>query len=349
MDGLAGSDRVTTATDPQRLVTPTVLPAVIGWSSRPKRITMHRTPLFQTGLRGLMFAGALCAAPLAAQAAAVALTALEDLTTNAGPGVNVMTTYPPTGGDFFRSSNDADSSIFFHTYGFTSGLTYFGARVSGEGAQFFGQTSARYSDSYTNLSGAAQLVAFNFNVDQGQIVLSGTGTGHADLRLTVKFNGGVVAQDRGRIDGAGCDVTTGGVGTLASYLACGTATSASGAGGAYSISQLLAAGDTLNIDYEILAEVSGLFTGGGETQCSSPPNQPGRGANTAVIGEPGDVPGYSGCQFFNAMARSGDPAGVQGHGPGLFNITAANVPEPGSLALAGLALAGLFAARRRVA
>ena len=75
--------------------------------------TFHNSPR----LRTLLLAAALCVAPLAALATpSVSLTAMETLGAPGGPGTNVMTTFPPGGGDFFRSNAVGGNSAFFHTY-----------------------------------------------------------------------------------------------------------------------------------------------------------------------------------------------------------------------------------------
>ncbi len=303
----------------------------------------------------LAVAAALAGASFTAQAVpAVTLSAF------ANPGSQTPSTMelvPAGTNDFFASPGNAGGSLFFHTYGYPGGLNYFGARVSGEGT-FYGKTSATYTDSYTNTSGVAQLVNFSFSVDSGEIGVAGGGSGYSDLLLSLRFNGTEVARSHGRIDDPVSGATTcvanvgsANVGVLGGYLACDAGgASAFGSSNSYSVSQLLGAGDTLNIAYDIVSEISGAYTSGGSNFCSFGPNGGEVGATAIAVGdgEGGGVPdqgppGYSNCSFYQAIARSGDPAGFDPFNPGAFALS---VPEPGSLALAAVALGGLGFARR---
>ena len=313
---------------------------------------MQHTPRDRTHSKIAALTGALFfAMPVGALALpAVALTAHEALGTATGPGIDVMTSAQANGGDFFRNNIAGGDSSFFHTYGFSSGVTYFGARASGNG-NFFVQTSATYTDSYFNNTGVAQLLTFNYTVDSGQTSISGTGTGYADLLLALKFNNVLVSGDHGRVGSGMCNTNVGGpganAGSLANYLVCSGVNDAFASSGQYSASQLVAAGATLSIQYDIVAESAGSFSGTSTQYCSFGSGQ----ANTGRLATPQvqffDGPGASGCAFFNGLARSGDPAEFTPFAvSGLGFTTAAVVPEPAGWTLTGLALAGLAFARR---
>ena len=197
---------------------------------------MHTIKTHRHALRALT-AVALVAASFGTQAGTFVLTATGSLGSTTAPGTNQLTPVP-TNGDFFGIPPIGANSLFYHTYGFANPVAYFGARVSGNGT-FYGQTSVDYKDTYVNTSAVSQLVTFSFNVDQGNLLLAGTGTGFADLDLVLKFNGGTVARDHTRLDGTTCNNFSGSddLGVLAGYITCGSGSSATGSSGSRSVFQ----------------------------------------------------------------------------------------------------------------
>ena len=220
---------------------------------------------------------------------------------------------------------------------------------------------SRYSTSVTNSSGVAQIGTFNFNVDYGQIGIFGSGTnGLADLLLQIRVDGQTKAQDRTTIslDGTGTHCVDADLpGALNNYMKCasGTSSSASSNGGLYSFDFNLAVGQTLNLEYDIIATVSGTAMIGSATDCVFQGYGDAVGINALGIVEGGGnveergAPSFQ-CTNFNAIARSGDPPSANFSTLDASITTANAVPEPGSLGLVALAfggVGGLAAARRR--
>lgn len=256
------------------------------------------------------------------------------------------------GSDFYMTKNDAGSGVFFHAYGFTGSPTYFGARASGDGLDFFARTSSLYSGTYTNNTGSVMLLNFAFNVDGGEVALWGDGVGTANTRLQVRRNGSVVSQGDTMITqtAAGYTCSESDIGALGAWASCSTPNDNAvyGAAGAYSVDMgLVGIGETITIDYDIVSMVSGQYVSGA---VSSGNCGYGGYGGYGAYGEVQVVQQYVPCVSYNGIARSGDPFNNNGFDQTAdfsLTATAAPLPEPGSLALLAAAGGGWWLSRRR--
>lgn len=265
------------------------------------------------------------------------------------------------GADMYLTKFAGPDSVFFHTYGFSPTPTYFGARASGTGT-FTAFTQASYSNTFTNNQSTSLPFIFSFLVDQGEVGFTGTGSGSAELLLSIKVDSVEVARDKTTITMVNgvTSCTEDDLGALGSYMSCGDPTDAQGFGGLQQVFNInvgtFAPGQSFTLNYDIIADVSGSLADG-STGCG------GGGYGENGYGDLIAVAAFEGVCGGEGIARSGDPFGepifdasgnfitIDGGIPntqfaGTFQQ--AQVPEPGSLGLLGIAgLAAGAALRRR--
>ncbi|MDR1995651.1 PEP-CTERM sorting domain-containing protein [Azonexus sp.] len=337
--------------------------------------------IFPIGILSLAASFAVQAAPVThgnyTLDAQYALGAMGQMTQDGMSDPNAWIATYANGADYYLSNADGTNSVFFHTYGYDyDDSSTFGARASGEGG-FYARTTVNYNATYTNTGDEAMPFLFSFGVEEGELGVYGIGTGYAALSLSIKINGiEIAASNTGLLQfsqgvrSCGSDS----FGLLADYMDCANTFGDSiiAAGRNFTLDLgLIAAGESFTLDYDITAVAWGDMSVGEVTHttyyaCDEyvewklgdvvPEGVVVSTGDNVEVGHYCKSGHYETTTFTNmggAIARSGDPLNpywTPANIDGRFvdpNPSSSDVPEPSSVALFGLAFAGLAVIRRR--